>query len=127
MEIKVIQDQLFVDRWVYPKPRLTPDKNGNIVMIEKMSFGPLEVYEWGIDSEGKPYEMYKWCEDDYYSDENYTKKIAFSELFNVIDKMVKLTADNGLSDWARLYKEARVFCEKQNGGVENGRSLGNSE
>lgn len=115
MEIKVIGDQLFVNRWVYSPPILTPDKNGNIVIIFKASFGPLEVYEWGIDSGGKPYEMYKWCENDVYEGENYTKNITVSELYKEIDNMTKLAADNGLSDWVRFYEEARRFCEKQMG------------
>lgn len=115
MEIKVIGDQLFVDRWVYSQPILTPDKNGNIVIISKRSFGPLEVYEWGIDSGRKPYEMYQWCEDDFYEDENYTKSITVSELYKEIDNMTKLAADNELSDWVRSYEEARRFCEKQMG------------
>lgn len=117
MEIKVIGDQLFVNRWVYSPPILTPDKNGNIVIIFKASFGPAEVYEWGIDSGGKPYEMYKWCENDVYEDENYTKNITASELYKEIDNMTKLAADNGLSDWVRFYEEARRFCEKQVGGA----------
>lgn len=107
MESKVIGNQLFADRWVYSPPILTPDKNGNIVIIFKASFGPLEVYEWGIDSGGKPYEMYKWCENDVYEDENYTKNITVSELYKEIDNMAKLAADNGLSDWVRSYDEAK--------------------
>lgn len=113
MESKVIGNQLFIDRWVYCKPRLAPDKSGNIVIILKMSFGPLETYELGIDSGGKPYETYKWCENDVYEDENYTKNITFSELYKEIDAMSKLAADNGLSDWVRLYEESRHLCETQ--------------
>lgn len=82
--IKVIEDQLFVNRWVY----------------------------------SKPYEMYEWCEDDFYADENYTQNITVSELFKVIDEMMKLTADNGLSDWARLYEEARDFLSRRSDGME---------
>lgn len=116
MDNKVIGNQLFVDRWVYHKPNLTPDKNGNIVIISKCSFGPLEVYEWGIDSGGKPYEMYKWCENDFYDDANYTKNITPTELVRKVSGMIRLTADNGLSDWSRLFEEARILCEKQMGG-----------
>ena len=51
--------------------------------------------------------MYKWCENDVYEDENYTKNITVSELYKEIDNMAKLAADNGLSDWARLFEEAK--------------------
>lgn len=113
MNGKIIGSELFIDRWVYHKPKLTPDENGNIVIISKVSFGPLEVYEWGIDSGGKPYEMYKWCENDFYEDENYVKNITFSELFQKIDDMTKLAADNGFSDWSRLFEEARFFVKSR--------------
>lgn len=127
MDSKVVGDEFFIDRWVYHKPKLSPDENGNIVVISKASFGPLEVYEWGIDSSGKPYKMYKWCENDFCEVENYVKNITFSELIQKTDDIARLAADNGFSDWARLYAEARIFCEKQIGGAESGRSFGNSE
>lgn len=127
MDSKVVGDELFIDRWVYNKPKLTPDENGNIVIISKVSFGPLEVYEWGIDRCGKPYETYRWCENDLYEDENYLKNITFSELIQKTGDMAQLAANNGFSDWARCYEEARIFCEKQIGGAESGRSFGSSE
>ena len=112
MDGKVIGGELFVDRWVYRKPNFSPDKNGNIVMISKCSFGPLEVYEWGIDDDGKPYEMYKWCENDLYEDENGTKNITFEELSRKTDEVRQLAADNGLSDWIKIYDLLLVMCKE---------------
>lgn len=112
MDGKVIGGELFVDRWVYHKPSLIPDKNGNIVIISKCSFGPLEVYEWGIDSNGKPYEMYKWCENDLYEDENGTKNITFAELGRKTDEVRQSAADNGLSDWVGIYELLLVMCKE---------------
>lgn len=112
MDSKVIGGELFIDRWVYHKPSLTPDERGNIVIISKCSFGPLEVYEWGIDDDGKPYEMYKWCENDLYEDENGTKAITFEELSRKIDKARQLAANNGLSDWVGIYELLLVLCKE---------------
>lgn len=111
MDSKVVGDELFIDRWVYHKPKLSPDENGNIVIISKVSFGPLEVYEWGIDRCGKPYEMYKWCENDFYEDENYVKSITFSQLIQKVNDLIKIASDNGFSEWARSFEEARSFLD----------------
>lgn len=115
MDIKVISNELVVDRWLCHKPSLTPNKDGNIVMISAASFGPLEVFEWGIDSGGKPYEMYKWCENDFYADESYTKNITYAELEQNVSGIIQLTADNGLSDWSRLFEEALLFVKSRSG------------
>ena len=111
MDAKIIGGELFLDRWVYSLPSLTPDKDGNIVIISKVSFGPAEAFCWGIDSGGKPYEMYKWCENELYEDENYMRNITFSELFRRLDELVKTASESGFSDWARSFEKARSFLE----------------
>ncbi|MDE6780345.1 MAG: hypothetical protein K2J40_02655 [Ruminococcus sp.] len=103
---KILNNTLVTDRWVYNKPSLTPDKNGNIVLIHKVSFGPLECWEWGIDCAGKPYELYQWCENDLYEDENYTKNISCSELKQKLNYMTELVSDTELSDWSEIYQKA---------------------
>ena len=40
---------VFIDRWCYTMPDTAPDEDGIIVLISKKSFGPLEIYEWGLD------------------------------------------------------------------------------
>lgn len=118
MDAKIIAGELFLDRWVYRLPELTPDRDGNIVIISKVSFGPAEAFAWGIDSGGKPYEMYKWCENDLYEDESYVHNITFSELFRKVDDLIETALELGFSDWARSFEEARSFLENfaQTGG-----------
>ena len=53
---------VFIDRWCYTMPNTVPDEDGIIVLISKKSFGPLEVYEWGLDNNHNPYERYEWLE-----------------------------------------------------------------
>ena len=45
---------VFIDRWCYTMPDTVPDEDGIIVLISKKSFGPLEVYEWGLDNNHNP-------------------------------------------------------------------------
>ena len=94
---------VFIEHWCYTKPDLVPNKNGDIVIIKKVSFGPLEVYEWGIDFNNTPYECYKWVENDFYDDENYRKNITREELFHQILSVVLLFKENGLSEWITIY------------------------
>ncbi|MDE6539932.1 MAG: hypothetical protein K2K66_07060 [Ruminococcus sp.] len=105
MNRKILKDTLIIDRWWYNKPNLTPDKNGNIVLIRKLSFGPLECYEWGLDSTGKPYELYQWCENDLYEDENYKKHISGLEMRQKLNYMIQLVSGTELENWCILYRK----------------------
>ncbi|MBO5226841.1 MAG: hypothetical protein J6B17_02000 [Ruminococcus sp.] len=111
-EIKVFNDdEISVGKWFYGKPNLTPDKNGNISIITKLSFGPLEVFEWGIDSKGKPYRMYLWLENDFFKTDNYVKEITHSELKQQIESMIQLSVSNNLSEWIPIYEQAIGMLE----------------
>lgn len=103
--MKILKDNLIIDRWCYDKPNLTPDSNGNIVLIKKISFGPLECRKWGIDSDGIPYEAYEWFENDLYEDDNYTKNISGSELKQKLEYMIQLLSDTELENWCVLYRK----------------------
>ncbi len=97
----------FIGRWLYSKPNLRPNKDGNIVWISKASVGPLEVYEWGMDSNNIPYESYKWLENDCFEDTNYFKNIDNEELRRQVDLIISLFKSNGLSEWAEIYENYR--------------------
>ncbi len=105
MKKEILNNTLIVDRWFYNKPNLTPDKNGSIVLIHKVSFGPLECYEWGIDSENRPYEIYEWCENDLYENENYKKSISGSELIQKLYDMTEMVSGTKLESWSLIYKK----------------------
>lgn len=99
------KNSVFIERWLYSEPDLLPNKDGNIVLISKASFGPVEYYEWGIDSDNMPYECYKWLENDYFEDENYFKNIKKEELLKQINSTISLFRSNGLSEWADTYEK----------------------
>ncbi|MGN0677238.1 MAG: hypothetical protein ACI4K5_05795 [Ruminococcus sp.] len=98
-------NSIFIDSWCYTKPDLVPNTDGDIVIIKKLSFGPLEIYLWGIDSNNTPYELYEWVENDFYADTNYRKNISKEELLNQINSVISLFANNELSEWATIYKK----------------------
>lgn len=39
------ENYIFIGRWNYTKPNLSPNEKGNIVLISEKSFGPLEIFE----------------------------------------------------------------------------------
>lgn len=98
-------NSVFIEHWCYTKPDLVPNQNGDIIIIKKVSFGPLEVYEWGIDFNNIPYECYKWVENNFYEYENYRRNITREELFNQILLVVSLFKGNGLSELVTIYEK----------------------
>jgi len=98
-----MENYIFINRWMYNKPNFVPNKEGNIVIISKRSFGPLEIYEWGLDKNNIPYERYEWLEDDYFADSGYIKNITKEELLNEINSVTKLFCENGVSEWNSIF------------------------
>ena len=92
-----------IGRWNYEKPDLSPNKEGNIVLISKKSVGPLELFEWGLDHNNIPYELYQWLENDFFDDSSFCRTITKEELLKQIDIVISLFGKNGLSDWVDLY------------------------
>ncbi len=97
-------DVIFVGRWLIGMPSTSPDKNGNTVLISKKSFGPLEIWEWGLDSNDNPYECYQWLEDDFYEDESYCRNIAMDELLNQLYSIVSDLKSNDFYDRALIFE-----------------------
>ena len=95
---------IFIGRWCYLMPDTEPNNEGRIVLIRKASFGPLEVYDWGIDAEGLPYEEYEWCENDWFEDDNYFRHISKEELIEQIEKLIGTFTEHGVPEWADAYK-----------------------
>ncbi len=100
-------------RWHYNEPCLCKNKQGNVIIINKSSFGPLETYEYGIDIHNKPYVKYQWQEDDYFDDTNYCKNISMDELIIQIDKLLYELDKEGLREWKALYIEIRNKLENR--------------
>ncbi len=102
---------VFVGDLCYTMPSLKRDSDGNIKLIHSLRFGPLEVFIWGINSENKPYELYKWCENDYYEQENYCKNISIEALKQKISYLIKLFRNEKLTEWVEEYEKILVWLE----------------
>lgn len=94
-----------IGRWCYKPPDLSPDNDGNAVIISQVSFGPLEVFEWGINCDNKPYELYKWLENDFYEYENYRRNITKEELICRVERIIQKFSENGLTDRICIYEK----------------------
>ena len=105
--------EVSIGRWFYKKPDPVPNQEGNIVLILKMSFGPLETYEWGIDSNKNAYECYRWLENDYFADESYRINIERKELLAQLHSVISLFRDNGLPEVADLYERVIVNLDTE--------------
>lgn len=98
------ENYIFIGRWIYTKPNLSPNEKGNIVLISEKSFGPLEIFEWGLDPKGTPYELYEWLENDFFEDSNYCKTITKEEWLKQINRVISLFDKNEFFQWSNLYK-----------------------
>ncbi|MGN0396008.1 MAG: hypothetical protein ACI4EF_11645 [Coprococcus sp.] len=106
MKIEIKNRQLWLGPFLCNPPTLEADKDGNKVIIRRLCFGPLEVYEWGLNEKGEPYEKYEWCENDLYEDDNYSKVITREEFIKEIDHMKKVIKDTEFVSWLEIYEEA---------------------
>lgn len=105
--------EVSIGRWFYTKPNLVPNQDGNIVLILKKSFGPLETFEWGIDSNKNAYERYRWIENDFYEDTSYDITIEREALLEQIHSVIALFRENGLPEWADFYESVIVYLNEE--------------
>ena len=126
---------VFIGQWCYTKPDLIPKENGDIIIIKKVSFGPLEVYEWGIDYNHIPYAYYQWVENDFdgnnHAENDYAgndcsgnnhaanncaekeknrRMITREELLAQVNSEVLLFKENALSEWVMFYEKILHKC-----------------
>ena len=106
MSIEIKNHNLWVNDFLCFPPDLNVNDDGNIVIIKRACFGPLEVYEWGINQNGKPYEIYQWCENDFYEDQNYTKEISNEAFIKQIEYMKEIISNTEFSSWNAIYDKA---------------------
>ncbi len=99
-----MEKQVFViGRWLYSKPTLEADENGQIVIFTKSSVAPAEIFEWGIDAEKQLFERYRWCENDFYEELNYNKTISEKELIGQIEEISSILKEHGFDTVSEQY------------------------
>ena len=104
---------IWIDRWLILPPKETSDENGDRVLISMKSFGPLEIWEWGIGSDGTPFMRYAWLENDYYADDNRRKAIPPAELDEKLLFLAKQLHEHGYTELAKRYD---AICAARNAG-----------
>ena len=92
-----------VGRWQYSEPSFEADENGHIVICSKSSVAPAEFFEWGIDAEKRPFERYRWCENDFYEESNYEKTISIEELIKQIEEISSILKKHGFDTVSKQY------------------------
>lgn len=97
-----------VGRWQYSEPAFEADENGHIVICSKSSVAPAEFFEWGIDAEKRPFERYRWCENDFYEEANYDKTISKEELTKQIEDIASILKDHGFDAAFEQYNRIKT-------------------
>ncbi len=86
-------------QWEHAAHGLYPD-DGDTILLHIASFGQAEIWDWGLDAAGRPFERYQWCEDDFYEDSSYRKIISKEELMEIIIKEILQLEENENSEAA---------------------------
>ena len=97
-----------VGRWQYSEPSFEADENGHIVICSKSSVAPAELFEWGIDAEKRPFERYRWCENDFYEEANYDKTISKEELTKHIEDIASILKEHGFDAAFEQYNSIKT-------------------
>lgn len=121
-DIRETDSSVFLGTWNYSMPKYTPNSDGDIVLIFRCCFGPAEWWQWGIDSNGKFFEQYQWCENDFYESDNYREEISEQKMLERIRSMEKLFRENGVTKYADAYKEAEEYVLKKSAKIKEERN-----
>jgi len=98
-----MEKNVWIDRWNIDPPQESPDETGRRVLISMKSFGPLEVWEWGLQDEHQPFMRYAWLENDFYADDNRTEFICMAELLEKIRFLAEQLHEHGFPEMAARY------------------------
>ena len=112
-DIKVLDNSVFVGSWNYIKPNMKPNKDGEIELVLQLCFGPLEWWKWSIDKQGRFWVEYKWCENDFYEDENFVEECSQEKMIEKMQQMQNFFADCGLDEYVDAYERAEQFVKQQ--------------
>ena len=99
-------ESLLTGAGIYSKPDLTPDWNGNTVLICQD-----EDYTWGITADGYPYESYQNANNphDHF---NYFMPVPWTDLYDRLDEIRCICRWNGFPDWAEEFGKTKELLKK---------------
>lgn len=96
-----------MDRFLYDIPTLKPDKDGNIVIINKYSVGPIETLTYGITQDNKFYLDWEYPE---FNDEELVrdyKIITKERILKALELEIERCKKNGEIQFTQKYEEAK--------------------
>ena len=91
-------------RWRWSLGSGKAKEDGSVCLIRRFSIAPAEWYEWGLDSSGKPYEQYAWCESDLYEDSSYCHAISEAALQEEVLRAIALFEKAGKAEEAEHFR-----------------------
>lgn len=96
-----------MDRFLYDIPTLESDEDGNIVIINKYSLGPIETLTYGITKDKKFYLDWEYPE---FNDEKLArdyKIISKERILKALDSEIQRCKKNGDIQFIKKYEEAK--------------------
>ena len=112
-DISVHDKSVFVGIWNYIKPDLKPDKDGNVMLVKMLCFGPLEWWECSMDKDSKFWWEHQWCENDLYEAENFREEYPQEKMIEKMQQMQNFFGECGLDEYVKVYKKAEQFVREQ--------------
>ena len=105
-EIETDGESLLTGEGIYSKPDLTPERDGNTVVI-----CIDEDYTWGITADGYPYERYQNTNNphDLF---NYFMPVPWTDLYSRLDELSCICRWNGFPDWAEEFGKTKKMLER---------------
>ena len=100
-------------KFFYDIPTFIPDKNGNIVLMEKKSVSPIEYFQYGINQNGKFYLQWDYPmlgDDELESD---YREISKERIKNDLENEMNICNQEENVKIAEKIAEALEFIEKR--------------
>ena len=95
-----------MNNFLYDIPTLIPDKDGNIVIINKYSLGPIETLTYGITKDKKFYLDWEYPEFGEELVRDY-KIISKERILQVLELEIEKCKNNGEMQAVEKYEEAK--------------------
>lgn len=111
-KVTVFKDSVIVNSMNYIKPNMEPDKDGDIHLVTKLCFGPIQSWEWSINKEGKFFVEYKWLENELFEDDSFKVECSQEEMIKKMQEMQTFFADYDLDEYVEIYKCAEAFVRE---------------
>ena len=95
-----------MNRFIYDIPTLKPDKDGNIVIINKFSLGPIETLTYGITKDKEFYLDWEYPEFGEELVRDY-RIISKERILQAVELEIERCKNDGEIQFIEKYEEAK--------------------